>query len=259
VDQGFDNAVRRIVEARRALTFLEDLPAESQPPTLADAYRMQRAVIERWDDEIAGWKVGATSKYAQDLFGISAPVYGPVFRKTVVAGPAILPAKGFHHLMLETEFAFRFGQDLPARPTPYTRNEIVAAIDALVPAFEIVSPRFSRLAVDKLPQVVADYCANGGAVLGSVCERWHEVDLPSHQVKLSIGGTLRQEGSGAAVLGDPLNVVEWFVDTFRAQGLSVARGEFVMTGTMTGIHIPEIGQRAVADFGNLGRVEVEFA
>jgi 2-keto-4-pentenoate hydratase len=77
-------------------------------------------------------------------------------------------------------------------------------------------------------------------------------------VKLSIGGTLRQEGSGAVVLGDPLNVVEWFVDTFRAQGLSIARGEFVMTGTMTGIHTPEIGQRAVADFGNLGTVEVEF-
>ena len=124
MDQGFDNAVRRIVEARRALTFLEDLPAESQPPTLADAYRMQRAVIERWDDEIAGWKVGTTSKYAQDLFGISAPVYGPVFRKTVVAGPAILPAKGFHHLMLETEFAFRFGQDLPPVPlrTPGTKS-----------------------------------------------------------------------------------------------------------------------------------------
>jgi 2-keto-4-pentenoate hydratase len=220
---------------------------------------MQRAVIERWDDQIAGWKVGATSKYAQDLFGIPTPVYGPVFRKTVAAGPAILPAKDFHHLMLETEFAFRFGQDLPARPTSYTRNEVVAAIDALVPAFEIVSPRFSRLAVDKLPQVVADFCANGGAVLGPVCERWREVDLPAHQVKLSIGGTLRQEGSGAAVLGDPLNVVEWFVDTFRAQGRGIARGAFVMTGTMTGIHTPEIGQRAVADFGNLGRVEVEFA
>jgi 2-keto-4-pentenoate hydratase len=258
MDQGFDEAVRRIVEARKTLVALEGLPEPGAPATLAEGYRMQKAVVGRWDDGIAGWKVGATAKQMQDVFGISEPVYGPVFRKTVFQSPAVLPAQSFHHRMLETEFTFRFGEDLPARSAPYSRNEIVAAIDAVVPSFELISPRFRKLPADKIAHVVADFCANGGAVLGPVCERWRGVDLPSHAVKFYIGGTLRQEGSGALVLGDPLNVAEWFVNTLRAQGLRIARGEFVMTGTMTGLHAVEIGQRAVADFGDLGRVEVEF-
>jgi 2-keto-4-pentenoate hydratase len=35
-------------------------------------------------------------------------------------------------------------------------------------------------------------------------------------------------------------------------------GQFVLTDTMTGIHTAEIGQHAMADFGDLGKVEVMF-
>lgn len=254
----FENAVRQIVEARKTLEVLEDLSGAAQVTTLEDAYRIQRAVTERWGDEIAGWKVGATAKQVQNLFGVSEPAYGPVFKKTVFQSPAHVPARTFHHLMLETEFAFRFCNDLPSRPTPYSRQDILAAIDVLIPAFEIVSPRFNRLTVDKFPQVVADFCANGGAILGTHFENWREIDLPAHAVKLFMSGALRQEGQGAAVLGDPINVLEWFVNKFSAQGLTLLRGQFVLTGTMTGIHTAEIGQHAMANFGDLGKVEVTF-
>ncbi len=258
MNPGFEEAVRRIVEARRTQSVLEDLSGAEQVTSLEDAYRIQRAVTERWDDEIAGWKVGATAKQVQNLFGVSEPAYGPVFRKTVFQSPASVPARSFHHRMLETEFAFRFGNDLPSRPTPYSRKDILAAVDVLIPAFEIISPRFNRLAADKFPQVVADFCANGGAILGKEVQDWRGIDLPGHAAKLFMNGALRQEGLGAAVLGDPINVLEWFVNKFRAQGLTLFRGQFVLTGTMTGIHTAEIGQLAMADFGDLGKVEATF-
>lgn len=258
MDQGLEEAARRIVEARRTLSYIEALPEPDAPATLAEGYRVQQAAASLWGDRIAGWKVGATARQMQEFFGIAEPVCGPVFGKTVVRSPAVLPARGFHHLMLETEFTLRFGADLPARPAPYARSEVVAAIDALVPSFELISPRFRKLPADKIAHVTADFSANGGAVFGPVCERWHETDLPSHAVKLFIGGALRQEGTGALVLGDPLIVAEWLVNTLRARGRGLARGEFVMTGTMTGLHTLEVGQRALADFGVLGTVELEF-
>ena len=67
-----------------------------------------------------------------------------------------------------------------------------------------------------------------------------------------------QEGKGAAVLDHPVNVLEWFVNKFRTQGVAVAKGQFVLTGMMTGIHTAELGQLAMADFGELGKVEVTF-
>lgn len=258
MNPGLEEAARRIVDARKTLSVLEDLAGAAQVATLEDAYRIQRAVTERWDDEIAGWKVGATAKQVQELFGVSEPAFGPVFRKSVFQSPAKVPARSFHHLMLETEFAFRFGKDLPSRPAPYSRNEILDAVDGLIPAFEIVSPRFNRLTVDKFAQVVADYCANGGAILGTRLENWRGIDLPAHVVKLVMNGALRQEGRGAAVLGDPLNVLDWFVNKLSSQGMTVLGGQFVLTGTMTGIHTAEPGQHAMADFGDLGRVEASF-
>ena len=254
----FEENARRIVDARKALSFLEDLSWEREPATVQDAYRLQRAASELWDDEIAGWKVGATAKRMQDFWRISEPIYGPVFRKTVFQSPATLPARSFHHVMLESEFAFRFGKGLPVRAKPYAREEIVAAVDALIPAFEIISPRFAKLTPDKVPRVVADFCANGGAVCGRPLEGWRGIDLPAQQVKLYLGGALREAGTGADVLGNPLNVLDWFVNTVRAQGLALARGQFVLTGTMTGLHTAAIGEPAVADFGDLGKVQVTF-
>jgi 2-keto-4-pentenoate hydratase len=251
-------AVRQILEARTTLRVLEDLSGAASVATVEEGYRIQAEATRRWEDEVVGWKVGATAKKLQEMFGVSEPAYGPVFRKTVFQSPAQVPARGLHHRMLESEFAFRFGKDLPSRAKPYLRDEVLDAVDALIPAFEIISPRFNRLTADKFPQLVADFCANGGAVLGKPIENWRQIDLPAHAVKLFIGGALRQEGDGSLVLGNPLNVLQWLANKFSGQGMGLKKGQFVLTGTMTGIHAPEVGQPAMADFGDLGKVEVRF-
>jgi 2-keto-4-pentenoate hydratase len=247
-----------IVEARRAGSKLAGLADACRPRSLEQAYAMQRVATALWGDEVAGWKVGATSKEVQALFGMAEPGYGPVFAKTVFQSPARLKAAAFQHLLLEAEFTFTFREGLPVRAKPYAPEEVLAAIDALVPSLEIISPRFKRLAVDQAPQQVADFFGNGGAVLGAPCRDWRGIDLASHTVSLSIDGAKRQDGTGALVLGNPLNVVAWLVDAMRLHGQAIEAGQFMMTGTMTGLHAPEPGQRAVADFGDLGRVEVVF-
>ena len=234
------------------------LPDPIRPATLAAAYRVQDRLIGLWPDQIAGWKVGATSKEIQALFGVAEPVYGPVFGKTISHSPARIPAATYRHRMLEVEFAFRFGQALSSRGHRYSREEIVAAVSALHPAFEILDPRFTTLTVEQIPQLVADCCGNGGAVLGPECRDWRGLDLAAHAVVLSIGGTVRQRGTGALVLGHPLNVLDWFVNHMSERGLGIAAGQLVLTGTMTGIHSPAPGETARADFGSLGVVEIAF-
>jgi len=253
-----ETCARDLVEARRSLTVLDPSSGSGRPTSLNEGYAIQRVATQQWDDEIAGWKVGATAREIQKLFGISECIYGPVFEKTVFRSPAHLSSAQFHHRMLESEFAFQFCKDLPPRQRPYDREEIIDAVDALFPSFEIVSPRFPRLTIDDIPQLVADFCANGGAVLGTACSEWKACDLAAHRVELWIGGSLRQAGSGASVIGDPLNALEWMVNVLRARGLSIARGQFVLTGTTTGIHTPAIDEKAIAEFGEFGRVELVF-
>ena len=254
-----DRAAGAILEARRTGVPLDTLAADDQPRSLEEGYAIQRAVTARWPDKIAGWKVGATSKEVQALLKTSEPIYAPVFKSTVFESPATIPARDFHHRFLESEFVFRFGKAMPARQTLYSREEIIDAVDALCPGFEIISPRFRSLTGHHVFTVIADGVAHGGAVLGRICTDWRRVDLASQSVVLSIGGAERQRGTGALALGHPLNVLDWFVNVLSRNGGSIEAGQFVMTGTVTGVHAPHLGQTAKADFGPLGMIEAVFA
>jgi 2-keto-4-pentenoate hydratase len=248
----------RILAARAGVAKLDGLPDAERPRTIEDGYRMLRVAAERWRDAPVGWKVGATSKEVQAMFGIAEPVYGPVFETTVFQSPARLQAAAFQHLLLEAELAFSFREGLPTRAKPYAREEVMEAIEAVIPSIEIISPRFKRLSVDHTPQFIADFSGNAGAVLGTPCRDWRGLDLAAQEAAMIIGGATRQRGSGALTLGHPLNVLEWLVAAMSARGEAIRKGELVMTGTMTGLHAPKPGEPAVADFGALGRVEVVF-
>lgn len=106
--------------------------------------------------------------------------------------------------------------------------------------------------------MIADFCGNGGAVLGRTCTDWHKLDLISRVVTLSLNGVKRREGTGALVLGNPLNTVEWFINALGKHGASIKKGQFILAGTMTGIHTAEVNQISQADFGDLGTVDVVF-
>jgi len=253
-----NRAARTILEARRTGTLLDTLAPNDQPRSLEEGYAIQHVVTAKWPDKIAGWKVGATSKEVQALLGISEPAYGPVFKNDVFQSPATIPGRRFPHRLLESEFLFRFGKAIPSRPKSYTRGEIVDAVDALLPAFEIISPRFTSFTGHPVSYVIADFCANGGAVLGKLCSDWREIDLSSQVVTLSIDGAKRQRGIGVIVLDNPLNVLDWFVNALSQHGGEIEAGQFVLTGTMTGLQAPEPSQVAKADFGLLGTVEVIF-
>src|SRR5262245_57689176 len=257
-EEGLRRGAERIVAARAAVTKLDGLPDAERPRTLEDGYQMLRIAAERWGDTPVGWKVGATSKEVQARVGIDEPVYGPLFKSTVHASPARLQAAAFQHLLLEAEFTFSFREGLPLRARRYGRGEILEAIEAVVPSIEIISPRFKRLSVDHTPQFVADFSGNAAAVLGEPVRDWRGLALARQGAAMIIGGVKRQEGTGALTLGHPLNVLEWLVSAMSARGQDIRKGDLVMTGTMTGLHAPEPGEPAVADFGALGKVEVVF-
>ena len=91
-EEGLRAGAERIVAARAAVAKLDGLPDAERPRTIEDGYRLLQIAAERWADEPVGWKVGATSREVQAMFGIAEPVYGPMFKTTVHASPARLQA-----------------------------------------------------------------------------------------------------------------------------------------------------------------------
>jgi 2-keto-4-pentenoate hydratase len=247
------------VAARREGRLLDRLPDESSPRSLAEGYEIQSAFVEAWPDKLAGWKIGATSHVTMQRFGVSEPIYGPFFARDVHTSPATPTIGSLQHMAIESEFAYRLGRDLPARGTPYTREEILDAVDAIIPCFEIVSPRFVRIPFDDVASAVADCMLNAAMILGTPITDWRGIDAARHPVTLHIDGLVTGEGNGSDCLGDPRNVLDWIVEKLRARGISLKKGEILSTGTCTGIVPLKKDQTAVADFGPLGKVEVRFS
>jgi 2-keto-4-pentenoate hydratase len=256
--KAIDEAVQHLLRARREMTRLPGLPASCRPQTPADGYAIQEAFIAAWGQPLAGWKVGCTSQVAQAMLGVDEPFYGPVFAPLLHHSPAVLPAADFHMLALECEFAFRLAYDLPAEGAPYDRDKVMAAVDALLPAIEVISSRVGDLATAGGPQVIADCGVNGALVVGEARADWQGLRLDEHRVRIAIDGEGRGEGTGAAVLGHPLNALIWFVNRRAEHGRGLLAGEVVTTGTCTGLTPVAPGQSAVADYGELGRIELRF-
>ncbi len=251
-------AANVLAAARRTGQLLAGMPDGIAPASIAEGYDVQRAFMAAWRDKVAGWKIGATAKAIMDRFNLSEPFAGPFFAADVMKSPAWPTAAANPHLCIEAEFAFRFARSLAPRPVPYTRAEIMEAVGAVVPAFELVGPRFDRVLFEAVPTVIADCGLNAAMVLGSDITDWRRFDFAKHPVTFLVDGKPRIEGSGAAVMGDPLNVLVWAANHLSARGITLGEGEVVSTGASCGLLYLEPGEVGVADFGAIGRIEIQF-
>jgi 2-keto-4-pentenoate hydratase len=247
------NQGRALAAARRAGASLAALPG-ALPHDEAAAYAIQAAAIAAYEDTRVGYKIGATSSAAQASFGTDHPFCAPLFGTDCHADGSTLTAPEYGLLGIEAEFAFRLGSDLPARPEPYTPGEMEAAVESVHPAFEIVGLRLPRELFTNMAVVIADFGANVAFVHGDTVDDWASQDLATVAVRVDIDGETVATGSGAAVLGHPLNALLWLAERCRTSGAGLGAGDYISTGACCGIIQITPGQTATADFGALGNV-----
>ncbi len=232
--------------------------AAGKPDSVAGAYALQ-AEVAALGGRRAGWKMGATSEHIQGLLDLAAPFYAPVFAPFVFDNGAALAVAQAHAAGVEAEFAVYMGRDLAPRAAPYGRDEVAGAVAALAPAIEVAGSRVPGWRTE--PQglmLIADDGCNVAFAAGARVADWRGFDLAAHEVRVSFGGEERASGSGAAVMGHPMEALTWLANQLSAAGETLRAGEVVTTGTCTGFLPIEPGDAVVADFGDLGRVELSF-
>ncbi len=247
-----------LCNARAADSVIAVAPAQ-RPTSPAAAYGIQAEAIARSGLERVGWKIGAAAQSAMDLLALDAPFLGPVLAPHCVADDAEVALVAAQGPGLETEFLVALGADLPARTEPWRRDEVAAAVAYVAPAFEIVASRFEGGLKGNGLLVIADGGGNAAIVQGAPVRDWQRFDLASHTARLSIKGKETASGSGGALIfGDPIAAVAWLASQPQVGPSGLRRGEVVLTGTCTGLTPLKAGDRAVADFGELGQVRARF-
>ena len=252
-------AAQALIDARKSVTALEDLPEGCIPQTAEEGNAVQDSMLDLCGWPLAGYKIGCTSAAAQEMLNTDRPFSGRVFRPFLFRSPVALPAGNFIRQGVEGEFAFELAADIPARPDPWTREEVAGRIACLFPAIEIIDTRFTRFAEAGVYRLAADTGANGGLVLGEAVSDWPAVDLEAAGIVMSIDGAATGRGRGRDVLGHPFKALAWLANDLARPGYGMLAGQIVTTGTCSGMHYVPHGGTATADFGSLGAVSVTFA
>ena len=245
----------RLWEARKqgSVVQSEDI---TEPASTEEAYAIQSQIVRLSGYEVRGFKVGSTSKEAQQLLGTSEPGSGPILAPYLHMTPARVTIVPPQMPAVEGEFAFRLGQDLPPREAAYTNAEVARAIDAAAGAIEVVGTRLAGgLAGKGRFLMTADGGANVALITGPWTTDWRGLDLKTHRVAIRINGKERGRGEGARALGDPMNVMVWLANQQSKSGRGLKGGDIISTGTCTGLDGIKPGDHVVADFGSLGCVE----
>ena len=250
-----------LVAARRGARAIDHWPAAWRPTDLAEAYRLQSAVIDALGPSRA-WKVAGVTPQQRETMGLPTPVGAPLpFVHDASVRPAALQLADFIAPKIECEFAFELGIDLPSRTEPYTRDAVAGAVAAMRLSIEIVDSRLP--AGSGALCELTDGFNNGAFVAGPAIRDWRPLDLGAIGIVLTFsdGSSVSEEfarGSGRAILdGDPFGAVAMLANA-QPPGRGLRTGDIVTTGSCTGAPFVTRPGRYSAAFDGLGAVALRF-
>ena len=184
-------------------------------------------------EKIAGRKIGLTGKAIQQQLGVNEPDYGTLWQSSFYeakGGKVTVPAGDFMQPRVEGEVAFLIGK--PLRGSNITPEQVLAATDACALGVEIVDSRIANWKI-KLADTIADNASYGGFSLGPWDKGMREADLGALAMKIQHNGEVAGEGVGSSVLGSPAKSAAWLANKLLEFGVSLERGDVVISGAFT--------------------------
>lgn len=253
-----DDLTKVIVKARLEGALPAPTRAWYGKPDIENSYKVQKAalaeILTRDGGTVIGRKVGCTNQSARDLLGLDGPFHGALLSKTAQKSPGRIARADYPFIVLEPEFALRLGTALDPSDGPHTAASVATAVDAVVPAMEIVSSCHEDWTTCGPSLLIADNGSSYGWIHGTPVTDWNEKMLMETPVVLSVNGKEVARGGGGNIDGGPLGVLAWLAGQIRLEA-----GSYVSTGTTTSVHFGEKGERVSADFGPYGSVSLEIA
>jgi 2-keto-4-pentenoate hydratase len=225
-------------------------PAVIEVTDAAAAYRVQALTMAELGP-IGGWKVGAAGPDAP-------PSCAPLPASGIFQAPHELDAASLPQREIESEIAFSFAADLPPRSTPYTGDEVLAAIGSCHPGVEILQSRLGAPGTATPLQLLADLIQHGAYLAGPPIETWRELDFAAMRVVQTMDGAAPISVVGNPA-GDMVRLMVWLANEGAVWAGGIKSGQIVTCGSWTGkTRLPE-GAAAVTRFDGAPAVHTRFA
>ena len=191
----------------------------------------------------AGWKIGWNAPAVRERLGVGSSVVGFLLESGIRPADRPVPLEGTTKPGAEIELGLRVGED--------------GTLAAVGPAIELIDVHGDFFDVEA---ALAANVWNRGAVLGEAQE-WAPGMLDEVRVKVEHDGEpFAEPARPKDAIGDPEDLVRFVAATLDSLGEHLDAGDVILSGLLVpGAIWTEPGGRVSADYGPLGRLEIEFA
>ena len=223
-----------------------------------DAYAIQDEIRRRTQargNKIVGLKAGLTSFAKMKQMGVDTPVFGFVADDMARPDGGAIRHEELIHPKVEAEICVV--TNAPLQGPGCHVGSVMAAVDFVVPAVEVIDSRYRDFKFD-LKSVVADNTSAARFVIGGRSRHLDDLDLRTLGVVLEKNGEIAAMAAGAAVLGHPLAAVAMMANHLGARGQHIPAGAFIMTGGVTEAIAVAPGDAVSVRFQDLGTVALRF-
>lgn len=244
---------------------IKPLTLELRDMDMDDAYAVQKAWVDlklARGATVTGYKIGLTSRAMQQVMNITTPDFGVLLDTMHINDGSTIKAGDFLDPRIEAEFGFVMKKPLFGENV--TVEEVMNATDYVVPALELISARSTRTDPDSgytrtVFDTIADNAANAGYIPASEHFAPQDVDLRFSGALLYLNGEVEESGLGGAVMEHPANGICWVCKRFAKHGVGLEPGQFVLSGSFTRPVAIAPGDTVLADYGALGKIELNIA
>lgn len=246
-----EHAAHYLDDAARGAKAVEQM-STSAPFSVDDAYRIQRASIERRKqrgERTIGVKLGFTSRAKMIQMGVDSLIWGWLTDAMLEEEGAPVDLGRYIHPRVEPEVCFLTKRDIDR---PLTALEAHSYLEAVAPAMEIIDSRYEAFRFS-LEDVIADNCSSAGVVIGAWSR--HFEGIRNAGVQMRFDGRDVQVGSTAAILGDPLRSIVQASRVVAEASVVLPAGSLIMAGAATVAVALEPGLHVQCVISGLGQAE----
>ncbi len=202
--------------------------AEGLRLTPAEGWRVQAAVAalrEARGECVVGYKIGCIDLGNRQRMGLDHPAYGRIWSSELHETGAVLPRAKYANPAMEAEFAITLSADVPSGEA--AKDAGISLIESIYPVIEIHN-LVLRGDAPHGAELLANNAINAGVVRGAP-----SAPPPSGQttdLKLIFDGETVDEWDCLNWPVDMLQGIDWLADQLAAQGLSLQKGDLILTG-----------------------------
>ncbi|MEO6269103.1 MAG: fumarylacetoacetate hydrolase family protein [Lautropia sp.] len=255
-----DSAAQELFRQHQERQRFSALPAPWHLDDAGTAYAIQERFVQRLEGfrltRTCGFKIALTTPAMRQMVGYHDSISGHLLEDQVIPSGSRVRAGDYGHLLVEFEIAFRMGADLPVGVAPWTRQSIFPHVASASPALELADDRnadYTAIAGSILT-LAADNAWNQGLVLGEPVSDFTPESLQAAAGIASIDGAEVGRGTGADVLGHPLDALAWLANHLQDRGQRLLAGHLVTTGSLVTSKFPQAGSTVDFHVDGLGSV-----